>query len=262
MSRREFLRCCWISTAAVCLSGCRRESAADPESYYLGRKTEFLNQARSSMSSVLSALSEREGGGFASAVVDQSLARYEILLPNLPYIGGDQNELTGNLCQGALGMAFYQVMKSRGRSAEESGGVLYRAAEQWARAMPLAGLNSQSAGSAGAQQARARSAERSRRRKYPADWVFTYLPGEGQSFDWGVDYSECGLCKLYAANGAEEFIRYMCLLDYPLSRVMDTGLRRTTTLALGGDRCDFRYTLGGEIRMEWTPAFLRRPGKE
>jgi hypothetical protein len=262
ISRRAFLQGCLVSSAAFCLAGCRRESSEDTADYYLHRKGEFLNQARSSMSSVRSVLLGRDGEGFASEVVAESLARYEKLLPDLPYIGGDQNELTSNLCQGALGMAFYQIMKARGRSVEDSGEVLYRAAEQWARTMPLSGLGSHSVDSLGAQTARERSAARSQRRMYPADWVYTYLPGGERSFDWGVDYSACGICKLYAAHGAEEFIRCLCLLDFPLSRVMDTGLQRTTTLALGGERCDFRYTMGGHIRMEWTPDFLKPKGKD
>ena len=262
VSRRGFLRCAVVSSAAFFLAGCRREENEDAGNYYLRRKEEILNQARSSMSSVLSVLSGREGDVLARAITDETLFRFDRLLPDLPYIGGDRNELTGNLCQGALGMVFYQTMKERRRSAEVSGEMLYRAAEQWARSMPLSRFGARSADSEAAHQARRRSAERSQLRRYPADWVSTYVPGEDPSFDWGTDYSECGLCKLFTAHGTEEFTRYLCLLDFPFSQVMGTGLRRTTTLALGGARCDFRYAPGGDIRMEWTPAFLVRQAEE
>ena len=99
----------------------------------------------------------------------------------------------------------------------------------------------------------------SQKRQYPADWVFALVEGDG-NFDMGVDYQECGICKYYAAQKATELTPYLCLLDFPMSRAQNTGLVRSTTLAHGGARCDFRYKVGRDIQMEWTPDFLKAGG--
>jgi hypothetical protein len=70
------------------------------------------------------------------------------------------------------------------------------------------------------------------------------VEGNGQDFDWGVDYTECGICKFYQAQGAYELVPYLCALDFPSSEAADAGLVRTTTLGTGGLRCDFRYKYG------------------
>jgi hypothetical protein len=87
--------------------------------------------------------------------------------------------------------------------------------------------------------------------------VLTFVEGDGKSFDFGVDYTECGIVKYYRAQNADELAPYLCLGDFPLSQVLGTGLVRTTTLARGGPWCDFRFKNGRPIQMEWTPDFLK-----
>ena len=40
-----------------------------------------------------------------------------------------------------------------------------------------------------------------------------------------------------------ELAKYLCKLDYVIADMMNVKLARTTTLADGGDKCDFRYSL-------------------
>jgi len=245
-----------MTSAALALAACHQTADEETGNYYIQNKNHILSEARSSLSSIQTVLADKYGQELAGQVIAETQAYYEELLPDLSYIGGDRNELTANLYQGALGLAFYQVMKTRGQSVDEVGEVLYRSVELWVRSMPTMGYSARAANNEGAQRARQRSAERSQRREYPGDWVFEYIPGDGQSFDWGIDYTECGICKLFSTYEADEFTPYLCLLDFPMSQAMNTGLQRTSTLALGGERCDFRYTIGGNIQMEWTPPFM------
>lgn len=66
------------------------------------------------------------------------------------------------------------------------------------------------------------------------------LPG-GAVFDLGYDYLECGICKLCRDEGCPELARYLCRMDFVLAELMGMELMRTTTIAEGGERCDFRY---------------------
>lgn len=84
-------------------------------------------------------------------------------------------------------------------------------------------------------------AESTHERKYENDWVANLLPGNG-SYDLGYDYLECGICKLCRDEGVPELAKYLCRLDYMFAEVMGLQLDRSTTLAEGGDKCDFRFS--------------------
>ncbi len=84
-------------------------------------------------------------------------------------------------------------------------------------------------------------AESTHKRTYENDWVVDLVPGDG-TFDLGYDYLECGICKLCRDEGCPEYAKYLCKLDYLFAEVMGLRLERTTTLAEGGHKCDFRFS--------------------
>ena len=79
----------------------------------------------------------------------------------------------------------------------------------------------------------------------PGDFVYQFVESgnvaSGESFEFGLDYSECGFCKLCKANGDEELLPVMCAMDREIYAVRGVELFRSTTLASGGSRCDFRF---------------------
>jgi len=85
------------------------------------------------------------------------------------------------------------------------------------------------------------SALRSQQRGYPGDWVFTYVEGDGKTFDIGVNISECAILKFYQAHKAERFIPYLCRFDDITGRLLGLGFKRTGTLASGSNLCDCRW---------------------
>jgi len=91
--------------------------------------------------------------------------------------------------------------------------------------------------------------------------VCTFVEGDGETFDYGLDVTECGICKFYHAQGADELAPYMCLSDYVVSRAFGRGLVRYKTIAEGAEVCDFRYKQGREtfvypLRNGWPPKFM------
>ena len=80
-----------------------------------------------------------------------------------------------------------------------------------------------------------------------------YVKGDGQNFDFEKDFAQCGIDRWFREQGAEEFLPYMCCLDYPLVKTPGNRFHRTTTLGIGGDRCDFRYKKGRETETGWPP---------
>jgi hypothetical protein len=104
----------------------------------------------------------------------------------------------------------------------------------------------------------ARAARRSQARRHRGDWVFEFVDGDGEDFDFGVDFTECGVVEFLDAQGAGELTPYGCEIDYVMAEVMGIGLERTKTLAWGCDRCDFRMTKGGTTTASWPPVFAER----
>jgi hypothetical protein len=99
-------------------------------------------------------------------------------------------------------------------------------------------------------------AAQSQLREYPGDYVYIYVPGDEVHFDYGVDYLECASCKFLARQNASELAPYLCAADVLYSRALGWGLARTTTLAEGAGKCDFRFKKGGPTNIA-VPAALR-----
>ena len=199
------------------------------------------------------------GSQETSAIIAESRRGYENILPEIPYIGGDDNSLTGVLFLSAGALVFYRVMLKHGYSLAETGRILFQAMERSAEnADPLSGADARLANGKAAQNEFRRLAGQLTRSPYPGDWKATFIEGDGVNFDYGIDYTTCGIVKFYQSQNASELAPYLCLGDFPTSIVMNTGLVRTSTLACGGSCCDFRFKAGRPVRMEWTPDFLKK----
>jgi hypothetical protein len=84
----------------------------------------------------------------------------------------------------------------------------------------------------------------SQRCQYPDGFVFEVVIGDGRDFDWGLDFSECGICKFYQAQHAAEFLPLVCPVDYAVSEALGYGLVRTQTLVEGDVCCNPRMKKG------------------
>jgi hypothetical protein len=100
-------------------------------------------------------------------------------------------------------------------------------------------------------------AERSQQREYAEDWVYDFVPGDGEDFDYGYDFYQCATQAFYRQQNADEFLPYYCFLDFADSRVHGLGLSRTMTLAEGHPRCNHRFKKGHVSELDWPPPFAR-----
>ena len=90
---------------------------------------------------------------------------------------------------------------------------------------------------------------RSHQGRYPEASIVEYIEGDGEEFDYGIDYIECAVCKYLWAEKAFELAPYSCAIDKPVSELMGWGLTRLKTLAEGYPRCEFRFKKGGETNV-------------
>lgn len=184
----------------------------------------------------------------ADKVIADARADFEGLIPQVPYVGDPRYPLPETLIESAVALSFYRSLMRNGQAGEEAGAVIAAAAEASIRAVPadqLLALGEQQF-TEGWYQMQRMAAAQSQQKPYPGDWVYSFVEGVPGEFDWGWDFTECGILKLYKTQGAEELVPYLCAQDFTASELENTGLRRTGTLARGDACCDFRYLKGRE----------------
>ena len=188
------------------------------------------------------------GKGLADTIGKETHREYEELIPQLPYIGGKKNTLTKSLIQSAWALALFRALKAHGETADETGKMIYEMIETQLQSYPklLRYLVGRWYFTRYNYNKMKQQAAKSQKRLYPEDWVWSFLKGEGKEFDWGIDDTECGVCKFFHAQGADELTPHLCKLDFAMNKALGMGLVRTMTIAEGGERCDFRYKRGRE----------------
>jgi len=254
MNRRRFLKFSAASLGAVLLAGVI---------YRLARPSDPLHDFYKSTEKVLAA---RFGKERAGEIMKDVRASYASLIPSVPYIGGKENMFTEWLTYGVFYLAVYRALNPLGSSINEIGEVIYKTYEDMADYPKwfLRIVGRLKYGESYVSRLKL-AAEESQKRKYPGSWVCTFVEGDGKGFDYGLDITECGICKFYSVHNAQELAPYMCLSDYVVSKAFDRGLVRHQTIAEGGDRCDFRYKKGREtfvypLRNGWPARFSVKHG--
>ena len=251
INRRNFLKLSAVAAGMAVVGG--------GVGYALLRDTDPLVDFYTSTETVLGA---RFGQSRAKTLVQDIQREYEALTLEAPYIGGKDNIFTEWLTYGVYYLAVYRVLKSLGQTVEQTGRIIYETYETMANypAWMLRLVGSIKYDEGYVEQLQMAAVE-SQQQRYSGDWVCTFVEGDGETFDYGLDMTECGICKFYHAQGADELAPYMCLSDYVISHVLDRGLVRYKTIAEGAEVCDFRYKQGREtfvypLRDGWPPKFI------
>jgi hypothetical protein len=234
---------------------CIKKERCMMRDYYTSHRDVFLAGFDRTSLLLCKLAARRYGDRMADAVVREAREAYQSLLPALPYVGGKESPATGWINLAATSLAVYRALQAQYEVATAQlsryPGFVYR----WLGRRQF-----------GKMMARDKVyLARTQARTYPGDWVGTFVEGDGQDFDVGIDYTECGACKFLRAQGADEVAPYLCLTDLVVSRACGFGLKRTMTLAEGDATCDFRYKLGRETDPAWPPRFVKamapRPGE-
>jgi hypothetical protein len=210
------------------------------EGYYAARTMELLSGLDEDAARWKPLLAGQHGDDFADKVIRESREEYKALIPRIPYIGGEES-FTGALLESVRCLAFYRAMKKHGRTAAETGKLLYDAILARADELSAPILLSQRLIPEQLMARRRSRAARSQERRYPEDYVYQFVAGDGEEFDYGYDFTECAAQKFYRAQGAEEFLPFYCFLDFAYSKVSGLGLTRTMTLAEGHAKCNHRF---------------------
>ena len=226
--------------------------------YYLSCKSEILKQFDVHARAWRPFLAVSYGNEFTDEVLKDTREQYQALIPEIPYIGGEENSMTRHLIRSTTSLILFKVMKARGKTSEEVGKVVYDAVVKVVNQLPHRPFKELSAEYVAREREQAR---KSQERCYPGNWVWEFVEGDGVEFDYGYDFLECGTQKFYHAQEADEFLPFYCYLDFVTYRTTGWGFARSMTLAEGYDKCDFRWKMGGETKKGWPPPFLEKKRK-
>jgi hypothetical protein len=226
--------------------------------YYIKRKDDLINLISNLESYLGDELKKYHDEGIDFPVILRAAKEKFIrLLPELPFIG-EKNPNLKSLIGAAYEMGLYEILEKEGLSLKEISYInqeaLYKFTKEKTNVASLLSIKN----SIVTKKYYKKEALMSQEKRYSGDWVCEYVePHREDNFDMGINYTECGLVKLFKKYGKERYLPYICLNDYAIFGAMGIQLERTQTLANGDCKCDFRFkTEGGKIKKGWPPENL------
>jgi hypothetical protein len=214
---------------------------------FVSRKPQLIKEFRNTIKAIRPVLDSRYEGKRTANMIEDAYREFESLIPQLPEVG-PQRTLRQFAVSTGWFLAMYRALVRQGASLDDVGSLIYEASDAYLKAVPGFMRNFFSLMSFSPRYLKGleKQARESQERRFPQGYVFTFIPGDGKAFDYGVDYTECASCKFLAAQGVPELTRFVCAVDYIYSEKLGWGLHRTTTLAVGDKKCDFRFKKGGK----------------
>jgi hypothetical protein len=226
-----------------------KEAQGSPsEQYYLTHKSEMMEAFGTISLGAFIYLGKSHDNTTAKEICDDSAVLYESLITELPDLGGDENLNIKSFGFAPMVLAFYRPMKARGMSTEEIGNMLYNLFEMSMRYTIRDDLNNSVFIFTQPYQEELKAYDNwTHMRIFKDNWVMTYVPGDRNDFDFGIDYSECAIVNYLRSHDAGDIAPYVCLYDFLKSNATGTGLYRTKTIAQGDNVCNFRYKKGRKV---------------
>jgi hypothetical protein len=221
----------------------------DGEDYYLSLEKEILAAFEQALEVGRDKLDEVFPGR-VDEIIAELMVEAKILVKNIPYIGGDENPFTPNLATAVPVAGFFRVMERHGIEPGKSGPLSIELTKlQYEKVPSEKNLAKIISDRFMADDAVPRWAAKSREHPFPGDFRYLLVWSNGEG---GVDFTECAILKYFKAMGLESYVPYLCAQDAVISEICGQGLRRTTTLAEGGNKCDFRYSPGRKTEVKST----------
>ena len=220
-------------------------SSLDNETY---DKEELLKEYDSAKQSRRDLYVTIFGEDAVDSILDEMRDSYETIIPDIPYVG-ERNFHLVFLMPNAENLADYLVAKSYGVTVKEFSKLHLDKSEKDLFAMPewLRLMIGRMQFGLVSEMMMRRVADRSQQLLYPEDYICTFVKGDGEEFDWGLDYTQCSSDLLYIKYDANDLsINLTCNYDYIAGKAFKIGYSRTMIIPEGDPICDLRWKWGEE----------------
>lgn len=195
------------------------------------------------------------GEEIADEILEKSPVEFEALIPLLPDVGGKDNLFTPVLIASGGMLAIARVLETRNINAKEMFIVFSKAIDKLYNFLPkfiMRILGRLFLSKFGGVRILRKQAARSQERKYPADWVFEVVEGDGEEFDWMIEYYECAVIKFWEGQEAYDLMACCNFGDMAMSKALGLGME-SATLGEGCETCVAKLKYGRETE---TPAWI------
>ena len=211
--------------------------------YYCKQKKTLLKDFNQTIELVKSV--QKYSEKTTDSLQNELISEYEKIIPAIPYFKGYRQRMFNNmLIVTSQILAAYRVLKRYDKKPEEIWEVCYKALRlrlqeipKWKRWLMKQFWHT----IFGAMLKR-----RGKRnlKETLGNFELEYINGDGENFDYGINYKKCGHFEFLKQQGAEEIFPYVCLVDIALSDAFGWGLIRSQTIGDGCTYCDFRFKKG------------------
>ena len=186
------------------------------------------------------------------------------MLARFPYIGGDKAGGTKNLTEAYMLVAMGEYLRAHGVELDHIGKLMTLAYER--RMLKIPKLLRRAAGKMFSDKKLLRNMLTKKDAKnaanaamYPGSFVTKVLDTPEDGYDFSYHYLVCPLADFAKKYGYEEYMPYLCNLDYVMFGVLGVPLFREHTCAVDG-YCDFKLKSGAEPMPYDPPVFSQGKG--
>ena len=218
---------------------------AEIHPFYESHRGEMEAAMRQRVDFAAAMLRERTNLSDLDKVRQEMMAEFEIVLTQIPYVGGTASRMSDFFMRLIGFMAIGRVLRRRGVPLPVIGDIERESYKAQLLTVPEAErlASGRQFMSAENRAFLREQAAKSLAEEYKEDFVYDFVqPGPGDNFEFGIDYKACGFCKFAARHGDQEILPAICGLDFDAYATRGIRLERTQTLAGGASHCNFRFS--------------------
>ena len=179
-----------------------------------------------------------------NGVRQEVMGEFEIVLTQMPYVGGGSNRMSDFFMRLMGFMAIGRVLRRHGVPLPVIGDIERQSYKAQLLTVPEAErlASGRQFMSPENRTLLREQAAKSHEEEYQDDFVYDFIePGPRDSFEFGINYKACGFCK-FARHGDQDILPHICGLDFEAYATRGIRLERTQTLAGGASHCNFRFS--------------------
>jgi L-2-amino-thiazoline-4-carboxylic acid hydrolase len=213
--------------------------------FYESHRGEMEAAMRQRVDFAAAMLRERANLSDLDEVRQEMMAEFEIVLTQIPYVGGTASRMSDFFMRLIGFMAIGRVLRRRGVPLPVIGDIERESYKAQLLTVPEAErlASGRQFMSAENRAFLREEAAKSLAEEYKEDFVYDFVqPGPGDNFEFGINYKACGFCKFAARHGDQEILPAICGPDFDAYARFGIRLERTQTLAGGASHCNFRFS--------------------
>jgi hypothetical protein len=218
---------------------------AEIHPFYESHRGEMEAAMRQRVDFAAAMLRERANLFDLDKVRQEMMAEFEIVLTQIPYVGGTASRMSDFFMRLIGFMAIGRVLRRRGVPLPVIGDIERESYKAQLLTVPEAErlASGRQFMSAENRAFLREQAAKSLAEEYKEDFVYDLVqPSPGDNFEFGINYKACGFCKFAARHGDLEILPAICGLDFEAYATRGIRLERTQTLAGGASHCNFRFS--------------------